>query len=254
MLRSTRMNKSQILCPDWTPAIVCEIANYLAPLLVNAPAEVKVLLFRLMWDERMKTVWDEVGKRKRVRYVKSEQYLYSAHLPAETDGWSSLARPLRREENYLRDLGDRIAADWFSSWAAGAEARAATAGSDARPDMPPQELAKAVIFALVLGIFSAGLRTVRKSDFDALIARLRAEGKEREAEAYLRQANDPTNKQYIVDRQRTDARIEAFVKGLATETAKIFGSPLYGVLAILTNVAFEDAGYDQQRIRALLRQ
>ena len=49
--------------------------------------------------------------------------------------------------------------------------------------MPPQELAKAAILALVLGIFSAGLRTVRKSDFNALIARLRAEGKEREAES-----------------------------------------------------------------------
>ena len=70
----------------------------------------------------------------------------------------------------------------------------------------------------------------------------------------LRQANDPTNKQYLVDRQRTDARIEAFVKALATETAKIFGSPLYGVLAILTNIAFEGSGYDQQRIRALLRE
>ena len=248
------MNEPTIVCPDWTPAIVCEMANYLAPLLVNAPAEVKVLLFRLVWDERMKSVWEEIGKHKRIRHVSSEEWFYSAHLPAETESWSSLASSLRREENNLRDLGDRVAADRFSSWAAGAEARAATAGSNARPDIPPQELAMAVILALVLSHFSAGLRTVRKSDFNALIARLRAEGKEREAEAYLRQANDPTNKQYLVDRQRTDARIEAFVKGLATETTKIFGSPLYGVLAILTNVAFEGAGYDQQRIRALLRE
>ena len=104
------------------------MANYLAPLLVNAPTEVKVLLFRLMWDERMKSVWEEIGKHKRIRYVSSEEWLYSAHLPAETESWASLASSLRREGNNLLDLGDWIAADRFSSWAAGAEARGATAG------------------------------------------------------------------------------------------------------------------------------
>jgi hypothetical protein len=249
-----RMNEPEIDCPEWTPAIVCEMANYLAPLLVNAPAEVKVLLFRLLWDERMKPVWEEIGKRKRVRYVRSEKYFYSVHLPAETESWPNLARALRQEENKLRELGDRSGAERFTSLATDAEARATSAGSDTHPDFPPQELAKAVIFALVLGIFRAGLQTIRTSDFGALIARLRAEGKEQEAEAYLQQAQDPKNKQFLVDRQRTDARIEAFVKGLATETTKLFGSPLYGVLAILMNVAFEGAGYDQQRIRALLRE
>jgi hypothetical protein len=197
-----------------------------------------------MWDERMKSVWDEIGKHKRIRHVTSEQWFYSVHLPAETESWPNLARALRQEENKLRELGDRSGADRFNSLATG----------DAHPELPPQELAKAMIFALVLGLFSAGLHTVRKSDFNGLIARLRAEGKEPEAEAYLRQAQDPKNKQFLVDRQRTDARIEAFVKGLATETRKIFETPLYGILAILTNVAFEGAGFNQQRIRALLRE
>ena len=43
-----------------------------------------------------------------------------------------------------------------------------------------------------------------------------------------------------------------------TLTQAVFGSPLYGVLAALVNVAFEgaefkDGEYGQQRIRALLR-
>jgi hypothetical protein len=133
-------------------------------------------------------------------------------------------------------------------------------GSDGEaPDTPPDantqaDLAMATLFATAVSLILTDLRTVRRSDLDSFIAALRAQRQAKQAEAYERQAALAANTPYIVTRQRTDARIEAFVKGMGNLTRTMFNSNLYGVLATLTNVAFEDAGYDQQRIRALLRQ
>lgn len=246
----------EIKFPDWVPAIVVEAANFIAAHTSDMPDEVEALLTRLITRSEMKRVWEELGKHKRVDYVAIDAWIHDANFPPEISNWSELANRWRREAGNLRALGDTGGALQFEAWAAAANARGSADSPGPLTDSQHHDRSMALLFCLALGHYCAGLRTVRRADLERFTANLRVQGQPGKADEYKKLAAQAENTPYFVTRQRTDARIEAFVKGLAAETRPMTGKNLYGVLSVLTNVAFElprDAEYDQDRIRALLR-
>lgn len=249
--------ETEVPTPKWVPPVLIQYANYLAARVPDMPPETEAALIRLMTDERMREVWEEVGKHKRINYQSTPEHFYDPHLPAEVRSWSALAEAWRREAKNLRSLGDEATARQFEAWAQ-AVADEASASSKPLTNEQQHDMAKAVLLGIALAHFDAGLRTVRKPSFEKFLDGLRAEGQVDAANAYERLAAEGRHAAYLVSRQRTGARIQAFVIGLGAVTRAMFRSPLYGVLAILVNVAFEgtefkDGEYDHQRIRALLR-
>jgi len=249
--------ETEIKTPDWVPSMVTQFANYLAAHALDLPPETEAVLIRLVTDERMREVWEEVGKHKRINYQSTTEHFYDPQLPVEVRSWSALADAWRREAKNLRSLGDEAAAKQFEAWA---QAVPDEASASSKPLTNEQQLdvAMAMLLCEAFAHFDAGLRTVRKPSFGKFLEALRAKGQPDVADTYERLAAEERYAPYLVSRQRTDARIQAFVIGLGAMTRAVFGSPLYGVLAILVNVTFEgtefkDGEYDQQRIRVLLR-
>jgi len=243
----------EVPVPEWVPAIVRQIANFIADATPDMPDEVEALLTRLLTDERMRNVWEEIGKHQRVNHRTTGQPHYGPRLPPEILSWAALAESWRARSKEVRALGGE--ADGFQLEKL---ADAVSSRDSGEPEPPPDDnmqtaLAMATLFGVAASLFLAGLRTVRQSDFEGFTASLRAQGNEKQAEAYERQAVLAANTPYIVTRQRTDARVEAFVKSLGHQTKSVFGNHLYGVVATLTNVAFDEDRWDRQRIRALLR-
>jgi hypothetical protein len=244
------MTETEIPTPDWVPPIVCHAANAIAGAMPDMPEDTEALLIRLLTDERMKEVWEEISKHKRIDHKTSVEWFYPVSIPGEIGSWTALAQAWRQHATGQRSLGDGAGAAQFEDWASAANRL--DSGSEPADEDAQRALAMALLLCLTVGHFNAGLRTIRKSDLDRVVDALRADGEAEKADAYVRTAAESANAPFFVIRQRTDARIEAFVKGIAARTKSIFGTSLYGVLAILTNVAF-GVDYDQQRIRVLLR-
>lgn len=249
--------ETEIKTPDWVPPIVTQCANYLVAHAPHMPPETEAVLIRLVTDERMREVWEEVGKHKRINYKSTPEHFYDPQLPAEVRSWSALAEAWRREAKNLRSLGDEAAARQFEDWAQAVPDDAATSATPPTNEQQ-HDMAKAILLCDAFAHVDAGLRTVRMPSFEKFLEGLRAKGQAGVADTYERLAAEERHAPYLVSRQRTDARIQAFVIGLGAVTRAMFGSPLYGVLATLVNVAFEGTDlkggeYDQRRIRALLR-
>ena len=126
---------------------------------------------------------------------------------------------------------------------------------------PPEPISEAqrhdlalasVLFFTVSG-FCMGLKSSSHKDVERSITELRSTGQIERAETYEREAKEPKNAQFIVERRRTDARIDAFVQGLALRMREFFGRELPSVLAIITNVTFDRTDLSRDRIRVILR-
>ncbi len=150
-------------------------------------------------------------------------------------------------------MGDEAAALEFERHAVAAEAWHGLHPPEPLSETQRHDLALATVFTLVVALYSAGLKTLTESELDRVTEGLAARGQHERATALARKATEPEAARYIVQRRRSDAQIEAFVEGLATETTRMFGRPFYGVIATLTNVAFERSNFDRQRIRAILK-
>jgi hypothetical protein len=67
----------EIAAQGWVPSSVLAMANYLADATGDGPPEVRDLLRRLITDEQMRGVWQDLQKHKR-------------------DGYSTILQKLRR--------------------------------------------------------------------------------------------------------------------------------------------------------------
>ncbi len=198
-------------------------------------------------------MWQELSKRQREDYLATDRPFHPSVLPAAVESWASLAAASRARARAYAELGDDVSAAEYERQAVLADER-----HKRRPpgEITPEQrhqLALATLFTLAVFTYLDGLRTMSRKDVDGVVSDLQEAGKECVAAAFRRHAAMPQVAPFLVTRRRTDPRLEAFVERIAHETTRLFGSALYGVIATITNVAFERSDPDRQTIRAILK-
>jgi hypothetical protein len=249
---STRGDVEEIAAQGWVPSSVLAMANYLADATGDGPPEVRDLLRRLITDEQMRGVWQDLQKHKRDGYAPTAAQFYKAGLPGAVQSWAGMAAAWRSRAADYRDLGDEATAAQYEGFASAADARQASSQSVSLDQGDEHELVLALIFALAFSLYCAGLEMVKRTDIEQRIASLRADGEAEAADAFRRQAQISENSRFNVVRKRGDQRIHAFMEGMAKEMRAMFGQDMPGAIATITNVAFERSDYGRDRIRALL--
>ena len=123
----------EISTPDWLPAAVLEVANLVAEMAPDMRADTEAVLTRLVVDERMKGVWQDLGKHKREGAPAPEQF-YEAAPPAAVRSWTAMAEAWRARAAAYRALGDEATAAQYELYAAASGGR-----GRAPPPAPPNE-------------------------------------------------------------------------------------------------------------------
>lgn len=243
------MSEAHIDFPDWVPARVggaaIEIARVdLAPL---------PIIRRLATDPRMRAVWQELGKRRREEYKATEQRVYAAELSPQSLSWESLAHDFASRATKMRALGNDPRAGELETIARVAMVLEPHAVRCEPPTDMKHEMAEVSLFVDAVARAADGSETITRAELNRLIALERQNGCLTVAGAYEQLARDPVDSRFIVERRRTEARIEAFVESMALSCQRYFGQDLPGIIATLTNVAFERNDLDRYRIRAILK-
>jgi hypothetical protein len=260
---------SRALLPEWLPQ---PVADYALRTFTNerlaAPDE--LLLGRLSSDLRMKRVWNELLKRKRFKHRSTEAFKYPT---TSLKNWTSRVRAGRRRAQNLRRMSDPIneaeakkvelcvATDELGqehTWGGGEK-------------LPTQQLALVAFFDQAFKCARSNSRPVSRADAQAkrahyldMARRIRDDVARLdirsitlidaafEYEALADWAAPPPDDPLLVARTgRGDERQRGFVIELVTSAAAIFGSPLYGIVAIVTNVVFERKDWTGQRVRKI---
>lgn len=242
----------EIKTPDWLPAAVLAMANFLVGMAPDLPADTEAVLTRLLIDERMKGVWQELGKHKREGAPTAERF-YKAVLPAAVQSWAGLAEAWRGRATDYRALGDEATATRYEDYAVAAEARQASHPPQPLNEEEQRGMVLAMVFTLAVSSYLGGLEMVSRTALQRHTDDLRGRGQGLVADALEDQTKNPESAKFIVNRKRSDPRINAFVEGMAKEMRTMFGQDMPGVIATITNVAFDRSDYDRDRIRALLK-
>jgi len=243
---------AKIKTPRWVPAEVLATANFLVGMALDMPADAKAALIRLVCDERMKGVWQDLNKYKREGAPTSERF-YEAALPEAVQSWAGVAEALRARAAAYRALGDETTATRYEQQAVAAEGREGNSPPTPLNEGDERGIVFAMVFTLVFNLYGSGHGVVSRRDLERRIEDLTARGQASIADALERQAKSPEGAKFIVDRKRSDLRINAFVEGMAKEMRAMFRQDMPGVIATITNVAFDRSDYDRDRIRALLK-
>jgi hypothetical protein len=260
---------SKALLPEWLPQ---PVADYARRAFTNdcrtAPDE--LLLRRLSSDLRMKRVWSELLKRKRLNHRSTEAFKYPA---TSLKNWTSGARAGRRRVQNLRRMSDPINEAeankvelCMAMYQVGQEHKW---GSGEK--LPTQQLALVAFFDQAFECARSNSRPVSRADAQAkrahylnMARRIRDDVKQQEIrsitlidaafeyDGLADKAAPPRDDPLLVERTgRGDERQRGFVIKLVTSAAEIFGSPLYGIVAIVTNVVFERKDWTGQRVRKI---
>src|SRR5262249_2371264 len=113
MRSSNSRRRSQRTFPEWIPRCIQDLVQilYNDADRHNCAKDVEVL-DRLTLDLRMKKVWDELLKKKRSNYGKTEQYVYpAASYHGSKRLWSFAARSLQSRAEERRKRGEGLEAD-----------------------------------------------------------------------------------------------------------------------------------------------
>jgi hypothetical protein len=275
--------------PNWVPTAVIDAAKQLHSELASEenPAEALELWSRLMFDLRMKRVWQELYKKKRNRHKATEGFFHPACMTNASDATRKRRTGLElREKGGLKNASE---ADLL-------EAEAALVEGEYDPLADPRwsEQDRAVQLFLRRA-YEAGLNheLVFLSDLEAKVSklqkvakRLRSDsavlsslGMEREArklqriasncdcEAFRILPNQPipseqndgppfnlqTDDPWIITRRRGDLELRTFLANLSVITGTLFGQALYGTLATVANVRFNREDVTHRRVWEMLR-
>jgi len=236
------------------------------------------ILHRLTLDPRMKRVWDELLKKKRLKDRKTEQYL---HPTATSDGgkrfWSFRARSLQSRAEELRKRGEGREADRVQVRATLVEMEVPNIFSRLqRAKFEPQEQGLIFLFYTAFKFAQETPQSVSVAEerkaagrFRAMAKTIRADAAEEQrvrgyfdhrlldaAFAYEELADDavgPLGTAVLVSRKpRSEPRLKGFVMALASTTQVLFGAPLCGTVATLTNVALERSDITDDKVRKIL--
>jgi hypothetical protein len=261
--------------PHWLPPSVLHTANriYAQVSTEDEPGKAMELLDRLTFDPRMENVWNELRKKKRKSYKSSDEYVHPAGY-----SFSGQVRTRQRQALDLSERGgetDRKEAKRLEQEAAlidhlpdGFTFTSQEQEQDAALGylfyhaywyvLRPSPLISASEANEALGqIWS--LATSLRLDAE----KLRSFGMEDEALELKRIArrceeqsfwDDPQDDcPWLVARHRGDDHLRAYVLGLSDITRLLFRTPLYGVLAAITNVALNRDDITDKHIREMLR-
>jgi hypothetical protein len=243
----------KISVPEWVPSHVIQIANVITESVGGQPPEMLDLLCRLITDERMKGAWQDLQKHKRENYVRTPSQFYETELPDAVRSWAGMRTAWQERATEYRELGDEATARQYENFAALAETRQESCSVEKLTEADRHGIVLALIFALAVGLYRAGLEMVARSNLERQIESLRTSGQADAADVLDRHARMPDNARFLVARKRGDQRIHAFVRGMAKELCTVFGQDMPGVIATFTNVAFDRSDYDRDRVRALLK-
>jgi hypothetical protein len=238
----------------------------------NAPA-LKVLS-RLVSDRRMRSVWQEIYKKKRRNYKPTEEFLHPACLT-----FRSAAAEHRRLACEFREKGLEAEAKLSEALAAAEEklSNFATEGKlenvPSDPQWCEQDLAAQAFLqqACLSATDVIPIRTVeiaaeqaKLSNISASLRQLAVElddiGRELDAVDMIRIADDcdeelrayeeaPFNPNLIIERKRSDPKIRTYAVNLSLFAYSIFKTPLSGTIATTVNVVFERADLTDDKVR-----
>ena len=235
--------------PSWLPPKVQQAVRKIA-LSGRVPPEI---VYRFATDTRMESVWRELGKRTRDGYQSTNAPFYSATLPQQCDSGAALAVHLREHAAKERSLGRDAEAEKLERIAAEVADRDRVGMTfDPPPDMK-HEMALAALFTVAIARFWQHPETATLKELEERVAAEREAGRVDVAKAFEGLLDDPGARRFIVTRRRTDARLEAYVEAMTIACRELFGHDLPGIVATLTNVAFERNDITRDRVRALTK-
>jgi hypothetical protein len=259
MRSSNSRRRSQRAFPEWVPQCIQDLVQilYNDANRHNCTKDVEIL-DRLTLDPRMKRVWDELLKKKRLNYRKTEQYVHPmASYDEPKRFWSFAARSLQSRAEERRKRGEGLEADRVLMRAAVLEMEVPNIFNRLHPaKLAPQE--RGVIFLFYTAFkfaqempqlvsvaearkaFRAMAKTIR-ADVATQKQRMRGYFDLDAACAHEELADDAVGSLgtvILVSRKaRSEPRLKGFVMVLASTTKELFGVPLYRTVATLTNVA-----------------
>ncbi|NOT39103.1 MAG: hypothetical protein HOP13_01275 [Alphaproteobacteria bacterium] len=235
--------------PSWVPPRIRQAAVQIA-----SSGQVPVLVVsRFATDARMRGVWQELGKKKRDDYQRTNTPSHPGTPPPQCDTWASLATSLRAHAAKERSFGRDAEAEKLEQTAAAvADRDRAGVSFESPPDMK-HDMALAALFTLAIARFWQRPETATLKELQARIAFEREIGRLGVAKAFESLLGDPVAHRFIVARRRTDARLEAYAEAMTIECRKLFGQDMPGIVATLTNVAFARNDITRDRVRALTK-
>lgn len=241
--------------PDWVPTEVAGVARMMTTLALP-PVEVVQVTRRLLRDERMQKVWTELGRCRREEYRPTNKKFHETNLPPEIESWGAMSQTWKSRAAENQAIGDQPFAAFFSTLARAAEVAANDSPSVPIPDHLRHGIALALYFAIAAALFVSGEKSVSRKDVESWEMGLRLRGFAERANAIHDIVAKPQVSRLIVDRQRQDPRLKAFVVNLAYWCESMFGDPMARTIATTANVVFEKTGPDEltrNTVRAFLK-
>ena len=203
--------RDALTIPSWVPEPVAQVASVAHRL---KSGEYTVVLQRLLVDPRMPRVWRELARRKRRNYRSTEAFLHSSKLE-----WVNSDDPADSQSSAMTSLL------YF----------ALNLALDSPRVMTRQELEglrrKVLEEASTLRIAAKSIH--RRAPSQAAAVQVNIDTA-RACEALLERTG---KNRLIVQRDSGDAQTRCFAILFAERCHELFGSPLYGVTAIVTSVA-----------------
>jgi len=225
----------------------------------------------------MKRVWDELLKKKRLNYGKTEQYVHPTATYESKRFWSFAARSLQSRAEERRKRGKGLEADRDQTRAILVEIEVPNIFSRLHPaKFAPQEQGLIFLFYTAFTFAQETPQSVPVAEARKVACRFRAMAKTIRADAaqnqrmrgyfdhrlldaalaYEELADDAVGSLgtiVLVSRKpRSEPRLKGFVMALASTTKVLFGVPLCGTVATLTNVALNRSDVTGDKVRKML--
>jgi hypothetical protein len=275
---SSSTRKSEIVTfefPDWAPLPVCKLAARMYVTGWNgADPELLLILNRLTSDARMENVWTELRKRRRQKYVKTNNFMHPATAPGLQTSWTPGARSLRERAKEMRRSRRQVEAKRLDIYAAVSEI---TIPQEILPELgpqpvPTQDFALAWFFDQVVKLARHPPKPITLSDvlrlrkpYVAMASRLRADAAKQKgyseplmaaADAYEGLADEvapsPTSPLVVRRKPRGDEELKGFSIAVIEVTKGIFGQRLLRTVATLANVVFDRTDMTDSKLRKML--
>jgi hypothetical protein len=266
--------------PVWLPLAVASHARQIS---CRTKSD-ELMLRRLTSDPRMRGVWTELLKRKRSNYKSSNTFKYPATARME---WNPGSREGLRRAQTIRRMStpeaeraaNKIEMSVKLGWAADTviwenSVRRPGLGDGKSSELLMQERALVSFFSQAFEFARTDSRPVpravaekKRAHYLDMADRIRTDVADLDLfstealvdaafayEALADKAAPPLGHPLQVQRRRRgDERQTAFVLQLVDGSTAIFGQPLYGIVAIMANVAFDCENWTDARVRKVTK-
>jgi hypothetical protein len=275
-----RKRRHQVIrIPDWVPQPVGQLARNMYQ---NAPKKGHdvTLLHRLTTDSRMKKVWAELVRKKRLHHQTTADFIHPATSDAEL--WSLEAQSIQTRADVYRNLGGednlhhakRIETNAMIAELAD---RMTVTSTLARSNLTSQSQALAFLFQTAMKLGQPTPQSVSMLEARKAVRRFRKMAEMVRADANQQQRAGSFQAPQLLEaafaydelanraaealqdpllgkrKPRGDSRLKGFVVGLAFATKGIFGAPLYGTVATLANVVLDRRDVTDDKVRKIVK-